>query len=140
MRRQQGQSAVEFALMAPMIFLMIFGLIYSGIMFMEYMHYSNAVRKAARVVALDKTTREQEQAWLREIWKEEVSVTLYEPDPKIIADNGDIVVTVTFVRVGSLPVILHMLDFPPSEIKALNYRMKAEDSTIITTGTEGDDG
>ena len=129
MKKHKGQSAVEFALMAPMIFLLIFGMIYSGIMFMEYMHYSNAVRKAARVVALDKETLAEEKAWLKEIWEQEVSVTLYEPNPEIIEDGEDIVVTVTFVRVGSLPLILDKLDFPPATIKGLNYRMRIEDST-----------
>ena len=61
MQRQRGQSAVEFALIAPIIFMMIFGMIYGGFMFMEYMHYSNQVRTVARQIAVtDKSERTKE--------------------------------------------------------------------------------
>ena len=52
MRKQRGQSAVEFALVAPMIFLMVFGAIYGGIMFLQFMDCSNAARTIARQVAV----------------------------------------------------------------------------------------
>jgi len=138
MQRQRGQSAVEFALMAPIIFFMIFGMIFGGIMFMEYMHYSNAVRTAARQVAVTEeskreTVRAGQEAWLKQIWKEEVSVTLYEPYPVITFDensNGtDVVVNVTFVRSDNIPHILYALDFPPKTIKTLQYHMKLEDKS-----------
>ena len=83
MRKQHGQSAVEFALMAPIIFMMIFGMIYGGIMFMQYMHYSNAVRTAARQIAVVKNTTQREsmkksqEDWLKQLWKEEVSIKAF---------------------------------------------------------------
>ena len=144
MQRQRGQSAVEFALMAPIIFFMIFGMIFGGIMFMEYMHYSNAVRTAARQVAVTEESKRDEVAksqedWLRELWTNEVSVKLYEPDPKITFEensNGkDVVVNVTFVRSDNIPHILYALDFPPKYIKALQYKMKWEEHS--TTDGEG---
>ena len=147
MQRQRGQSAVEFALMAPIIFFMIFGMIFGGIMFMEYMHYSNAVRTAARQVAVTDESKRDEVAksqedWLRELWTKEVSVTLYEPDPQITFEdnsNGkDVVVNVTFVRSDNIPHILYALDFPPKYIKALQYKMKWEEHSTTTTTTEGE--
>ena len=147
MQRQRGQSAVEFALMAPIIFFMIFGMIFGGIMFMEYMHYSNAVRTAARQVAVTEESKRDDVAtsqeeWLKKLWTDEVSVKLYEPDPKITFEehsNGkDVVVNVTFVRSDNIPHILYALDFPPKYIKALQYKMKWEEHSTTTTTTEGE--
>ncbi|MBD3879717.1 MAG: pilus assembly protein [Quinella sp. 1Q5] len=56
MRKQRGQSAVEFALVAPMIFLMVFGAVYGGIMFLQFMDCSNAARTIAREVAVTSST------------------------------------------------------------------------------------
>lgn len=57
MKKQHGQSMVEFALVAPMLCLMIFGMIWSGFMFMEYLHFSNQVRTVARQIAVTKDDR-----------------------------------------------------------------------------------
>ena len=145
---------VEFALIAPIVFLMIFGMIWGGIMFMEYMHYSNAVRTAARQVAVLRTSEvernnmmEYQKNWLAELWTKEVSVKLYQPTTDInIVENyadtdtehknrlsRDVVVDVTFVRVGDIPVILDWVDFPPKYIKALQYRMRVEETVKDTS-------
>lgn len=126
MKRQQGQSAVEFALMAPIIFLMIFGMIYSGIMFMEYLHYSNAVRTAARTIAVDSSKEADQKKWLEDLWKNEVSVKFYEPKVSITTDSSDVKIDVTFERDDSIPNILKAINFPPKYIKALSYTMKLE--------------
>lgn len=171
MKRQRGQSMVEFAFIAPIVFLMIFGMIYGGIMFMEYMHYSNAVRTAARQIAVvtDDTKREKmrayQQNWLKDLWRNEVSVKLYEPTPQITIEENyeeddtekknlvsrDVVIKVTFERSDDIPYILYKLQFPPKYIKAIEYRMRVEDrfeesasdtnndsSTGGDTDTEGD--
>lgn len=52
MKRQRGQSALEFALMAPLILLIVFGAIYGGIMFMQFLNYSNEARTIARQIAV----------------------------------------------------------------------------------------
>lgn len=150
MRIQRGQSAVEFALIAPLIFLMIFGMIWGGIMFMEFMHYSNAVRTAARVVSVsDSTDREQviadQKTWLEELYEKEVSVKFYKPtvDIQIEKDTDgnpqDAVVNVAFYMEDSeyysLPYILRAVEFPPRTIKTLNYRMKLENTTTTASTT-----
>lgn len=149
MRIQRGQSAVEFALIAPLIFLMIFGMIWGGIMFMEFMHYSNAVRTAARVVAVaDLSTDEKktiicngQEDFLRQAYEREISVRFYKPDPHVYIDNGDAVVTVDFYMEDSeyysLPYILRAVEFPPRTIKTLNYRMKLENTTTSTNSSSG---
>ena len=139
-RRQRGQSAVEFALMAPIIFMMVFGMIYSGIMFMEYLHYANAVRTAAREIAVTDsserlTTITQKEQWLKEIYNDEVPGKLYRPNVNITLDDpaaktGDVIVTVEFemddATFKSLPGVLRWIEFPPRTINTLQYRMKLE--------------
>lgn len=52
MRKQKGQSLVEFALVIPFFLLLIFGLIYSGMLFHDYTSISNMARSAAREAAV----------------------------------------------------------------------------------------
>ena len=108
---------------------------------MEYMHYSNAVRTAARQIAVARTDRKEtvadQKKWLEGLWQEEVHVNLYKPTVTIspITDEStDVEITVTFQRVGSLPVILDALNFPPESIKAIDYRMRLEKT--VTTSTD----
>ena len=143
MRRQQGQSAVEFALMAPIVFMMIFGMIWGGIMFMEYMHYSNAVRTAARVIAVadaDKRAQRitEQYDFLNKAYEEEITVKFYKPNVNISyypseSEPVDVVVEVAFYMedstYNSLPNILKWMDFPPRSIKTLNYHMRIESSS-----------
>ena len=148
MKRQQGQSVVEFALIAPIVFLMIFGMIWGGIMFMEYMHYSNAVRTAARQIAVVNDSQRDamvtsQKAWLQGLWKEEVGVEFYEPKvdiAPITSESTDVVIKVYFTRVAAVPVILDWVDFPPKTIKTLQYQMRLEraaNNTTTSTSTEG---
>lgn len=62
MKRQRGQSALEFALMAPLILLIVFGAIYGGIMFMQFLNYSNEARTIARQIAVSPKTPEEGKA------------------------------------------------------------------------------
>lgn len=148
MKRQQGQSAVEFALMAPIIFMMIFGMIYGGFMFMEYLHYSNAVRTAAREIAVSNNkadTITAKKEWLEDLWKKEISIRFYEPTvtiSEVANDSGkkDVVVKVEFTMEDaaykSLPNILkstedisYGIGFPPKTIRTLKYTMQEENSS-----------
>ena len=52
MKKQKGQSLVEFALVVPLFLLLIFGLIYSGMLFHDYTSLSNIARSAAREAAI----------------------------------------------------------------------------------------
>ena len=130
---------VEFALIAPIVFLMIFGMIWGGIMFMEYMHYSNAVRTAARQIAVVSDAQREEMVtkqreWLQDLWEDEVGVTFYKPavviDTK--SESTDVIIVVGFDRAVNIPNILDAVDFPPKHIKGLQYRMKLERATSDT--------
>ena len=52
MKKHKGQSTVEFALILPLFLLMIFGIIYSGMMFHDYSTLNNIARASAREAAL----------------------------------------------------------------------------------------
>ena len=141
---------VEFALVAPMLCLMIFGMIWSGFMFMEYLHYSNQVRTVARQIAVtDKSNRTDDLLTgyiteLEEMYKKGYMPEMYEPKVTIEykytdaeAKEGDIMITVNFKMLDdvyqSLPNLLknpaevsYGVGFPPKEIKAIQYRMKLE--------------
>lgn len=60
MTRQRGQALVEFALITPLMFLMVFGLIYGAVIFVDYLNFSNDARTVARRIAVttDADTRD----------------------------------------------------------------------------------
>ena len=47
-RSQQGQSAVEIALLLPILLLILFGIVIAGFIFYAHIQVSNAVREGAR--------------------------------------------------------------------------------------------
>ena len=52
MNKQKGQALIEFALVLPFFLLLIFGLIYTGMLFHDYSTLSNIARTAARERAI----------------------------------------------------------------------------------------
>jgi len=58
-RNRRGAAAVEFAVVAPLFFLLVFGLIEFGRMVMVQQILTNASREGARVAVLDGTTESE---------------------------------------------------------------------------------
>jgi Flp pilus assembly protein TadG len=54
-KNQDGQAMVEFVLVAPILLLLIFGIIQFGIVFNNYMTLTDAVRAGARQAAVSRT-------------------------------------------------------------------------------------
>lgn len=52
MKMQRGQEIVEFALLIPFFFIFIFGIMYCGFAFGDYITLSNEARSAAREVVI----------------------------------------------------------------------------------------
>lgn len=139
MKRQRGQSAVEFALISPIIFLLIFAAIYGGAMFIQFMNLSNEARTIARQIAITANATEQnklkadyEEAWheFAGLYKINMDITGVDKDGNVINDVSnssvvDVVVTVNFTH-GEFP-----FGFPPSHF-ALKYRMQKESATSST--------
>ena len=146
MKRQQGQSAVEFALIVPLVFLLIFGGIYGGIMFIDYLNFSNEARTVARQIAVasDKDTaitpyRSGAKAGVSSFDRfYKVTMTAvfvkYNEEDDTQNENeqttpdgaNDVKVTVNFNRDNKdLPWIVYKTGFPPAYFKIV-YRMKLE--------------
>lgn len=131
MKKQRGQTLVEFALMAPMIFLLVFAMIYGGVMFMDYLNFCNEARTLARRIAVASTADRAELMKTYNTDKGEefarfytVNMTAkYSPnDEKPV----DAVVTVTFNRNNEdLPWVVYKIGFPPQTFKIV-YSMKLE--------------
>ena len=64
MKGQKGQSVVEFAFVIPLFLLLIVGMIYGGFAYADYLQYNNAVRDAARDIAVNYTARDDTVAGL----------------------------------------------------------------------------
>lgn len=138
MKRQRGQSALEFALMAPIVFLMIFAAIYGGIMFMDYLNFSNEARAIARQIAVspNKTAAIQKYSvsaggsTLERFYTVKITANTVDSSGNEVSETSnsaeDVVVTVTFNRDNrDLPWIVYKVGFPPESF-ALQYRMKLE--------------
>ena len=61
-RSEKGQAMVEFALVAPILFLILFGIIQFGIAFMNSVALTDAVRAGARKAAVSRTAANPTQA------------------------------------------------------------------------------
>jgi Flp pilus assembly protein TadG len=61
-RNQEGQALVEFALVAPLLFLLLFGIVQFGIAFMNGVALTDAVRAGARKAAVSRTAADPAQA------------------------------------------------------------------------------
>jgi Flp pilus assembly protein TadG len=61
-RDEEGASAVEFALIAPLLFMLIFGIIYFGIAFLNLQTLRSSVREGGRAAAVGAPTVEAVRA------------------------------------------------------------------------------
>ncbi|WP_083707095.1 TadE/TadG family type IV pilus assembly protein [Intrasporangium flavum] len=56
-RRDKGATAVEFAMLAPVLFLLLFAIVVFGLLFAQNLALSNAARQAARYAVVDNINR-----------------------------------------------------------------------------------
>ena len=72
----RGQSAVEMALLLPILLLLLFGIIIAGFIFYAHIQVSNAVREGARAGSLYRITQFDTPTW---DLQETVKYTIYDP-------------------------------------------------------------
>jgi Flp pilus assembly protein TadG len=60
-RREDGASAVEFALVAPLLFMLVFGIIGFGLAFLQVQSIRTAVREGGRAAAVGAPTATVQQ-------------------------------------------------------------------------------
>ena len=140
MTNQRGQSAVEFAFIVPFVMFIVLGGIYGGILFMDYMNYSNTARQLARAATLKN---------VEEIYKptlNEDAAILYKPELYIVPkddletvngrlrdldlepltpppDSRTVVILLTQkFRLG----LFNFIGFPPVSLKPIIYTMPNE--------------
>ena len=126
MKNQNGQATVEFAFIAALFMFIVLGMIYGGILFMDYLQYNNAARAIARDVAFTKNTDVDELKKYFQPITNLYTPTLKKPETKIV-DEKVVEVTVEI----SLKISKHMgltdfIGFPPDELKPIIYTMPVE--------------
>ena len=109
-RKQRGAAAVEFAVVAPIFVLLLFGMIEYGRMVMVQQMLTNATREGARRAVVDGTTTASVRTTVQDyltggnitVNDDEISVN---PDPTTAAFGDPVTVslTVPFSRVSWLP-------------------------------------
>lgn len=142
MNRRRGQSVVEFALVIPLFALFLFGLIYGGIMFLQWLNMSNDSRAEARRYAVMTKEQLEQETFPKTVTGAERFGSFYTVTQKIWIENDsstskpkDVVVSIELERDNKdLPNILRWMNWPPEKLKPLEYRMKLEDKTL--TGGE----
>ena len=149
MKNQRGQSVVEFAFVIPLFILLLFGLIYGGIMFLQYFNLCNDARAEARRIAVmtdelrntyfgvtnesqyptesnPKVVTNDKRFGTFYSVQQKIWVTTTEPDAEGKTTPEDVIVRVEFNRNNDdLPNVLKPFNWPPKEF-VMSYRMQIE--------------
>lgn len=125
-RKHKGQVLVEFALVLPFFLLLVFGIIYSGMLFYDYSTLSNVARSVAREKAItepnETITEEQINTNIKERYFKNgrfiygLVTSLYHPAQNALeitgpTDKDDIIVKVT-MELGESSYLMRMI-LPP---------------------------
>ena len=139
MKKQNGQTAVEFAMILPLFFMMCFGMIYGAMMFLDYLQFNNAAGAIARDISLMNSEDErfkfiadlnnQDKATIKRYSNQLTS--LYEP--KFSAEENEaenlITVEIKFTRTDDLAGLLKKLNFPPENLGKIKIKMSLKEKT-----------
>ena len=143
MKRQKGQVIVEFALILPLFLLMIFGLIYSGMLFHDYSTLSNIARASAREAAISGVSPDSDRRYktIENNYKDQIKnlmtsfyVVQDEANPIIIeqpVDDSDSVRSTIIMQVNVRGYFVDMI-IPPTF--GVQYYMKKEPTSPSSSG------
>jgi len=113
-RNRRAAAAVEFAIVAPVFLLMVFGMIEYGRMVMVYQVITNASREGARVAVLDGATTSSvttaTTSYLTAAMITGATITVA-PNPPANAQYGDpvtVTVSIPFSQVSWLPSPMYL--------------------------------
>jgi Flp pilus assembly protein TadG len=115
-KQRQGAAAVEFAVVAPVFFLLVFGMIEYGRMVMVQQIIVNSAREGCRAAVLDgSTTSGVKSTVITAMSSGNITITTsnvtVSPDPPSNAEFGDpvtVTVTVPFNQVSWLPSPMYL--------------------------------
>ena len=132
MRRQKGQAVIEFAVVLPLFLLLVFGIIYSGMLFYDYSSLSNLARSSAREAAISQSTNYSE---IQNHYKSrtlDLTTSLYTPanteNPLLISYNStedSVEVTIT-MKLNTASTLMQMV--LPDEY-TIDYYMKRDNQS-----------
>src|SRR5262245_42930772 len=111
---RNGTSAVEFAIVAPVFFLLVFGMVEYGRMVMVQQVVTNAAREGARVAILDNSTSGDVSTAANKyltagnIGSATITVTPNPPSSAAAGAQVTVKVAVDFKDVSWLPVPLYL--------------------------------
>lgn len=145
-RKQKGQVLVEFALCLPMFLMLVFGIIYSGMLFYDYSTLSNAARSVARERAITEYTVTDEKILERYVRDDKfvfgLVTSLYTPDSPPISivttEDDDVVVTVG-MSLGSSSAVMDMV-LPKHFNIVYHMRKDVLSGSFTSTGNNGNNG
>ena len=131
MNRQKGQSAVELALILPLFFVMVFGMIYGGMMFMDYLSLNNSAYEVSREISLTADKGKQDEiktAFEKDVADSKKQVTkLYSATPEIKIGTEDVAVEIELnLNENNLPWLLSAINFPPKKLSPIKIVMPLE--------------
>ena len=113
-KKRLAAAAVEFAVVAPVFLLLVFGMIEYGRMVMVYQILTNASREGARAAVLDGATTSSVttsvNGFLTDAFISGATVTI-NPNPPSSAHNGDpvtVTVSIPFSQVSWLPSPMYL--------------------------------
>lgn len=134
MTKQKGQAFVEFALIFPFFVIMVFGMIYGGILFMDYLQLNNAAREVARDISVSETDSNRENLKInfenRSGDRYKRLTKLYADNPKINIESNKVTVTIELnLNEEGVPIVLRKINFPPKQIKPIKVVMPLENSS-----------
>jgi Flp pilus assembly protein TadG len=115
-KRQEGQAMVEFVIVAPILLLLVFGIVQFGILFNNYVALTDAVRNGARQAAVSRQAPDPVAVTVNRVTRAaghlktsdlEVTVDPYDPAKGTAtwAQGGDVTVTATY------PYSINLLGF-----------------------------
>lgn len=88
LRRQQGQDIVEYALVLPLLILLLFGIVEFGFLFLTYNTVANAAREGARAGVIPSTSDAEIEAAARNLATgldpAELTITIQRPSSNTV--------------------------------------------------------
>lgn len=111
LRKQKGQALVEFAIILPVLLLLVMGIIQFGLMFNSYISVCSASREGARVGVVGSTDAQIESAIRTDfpsINTSDLTIAVTTPDSNRTPGEA-LTVTVTYKYHITIPIIKNLL-------------------------------
>jgi len=112
-KSEKGASAVEFALILPILIMLVFGIVEFGIAFNNYITITHAAREGARIAAVDLNNPDLKKIIIERAFPVQITETdivINTPDGTNIGDPVEVEITynisITIPLVGSWDIPL----------------------------------